>query len=121
MIIYKLTVNYTQKTKNPLFSKIPSLTSITLLCWYHNRTNCKYYCEYLDVLTDSRLNLDLQIAHVGKKFIYGNAALYKLQPYVIADVLRKVYFSIVYAHYYHAILFEALQIEPCGNAYCQIK
>ena len=34
----------------------------------------------------------------------GSAALYKLQPYVNVDLLRKVYFSVVYCHLHLAIL-----------------
>jgi len=41
---------------------------------------------------------------MGKKFACGSAALYKLQPYVNVDLLHEIYFSIVYCHFYHAIL-----------------
>jgi len=43
----------------------------------------------------------------------GSATLYKLQPYINVDLLRKIYFSIVYCHLYYAILILALQIKPC--------
>jgi len=43
-------------------------------------------------------------AHVGEKVACGSVALYKLQPYVNVDLLRKIYFSIVYCHLYYAIL-----------------
>ena len=43
---------------------------------------------------------------MGKKIACGSAALYKLhlQPYINVDLLRKLYFSIVYCHLYYAIL-----------------
>jgi len=60
--------------------------------------------KYLGVVIDSRLNWDLHIAHADKKVACGSAALYKLQPYVNVDLLRKVYLSIVYCHLHYVIL-----------------
>jgi len=48
--------------------------------------------------------LELHIAQVGENVACGGAALYKLQPYVNVDVLRKIHLSIVYCHLYYAIL-----------------
>jgi len=41
---------------------------------------------------------------------YGCAALCEIQPYVNVNLLRKVYFSIVYGH---LPLLEALRMQPC--------
>jgi len=40
----------------------------------------------------------------GKNVACGTAALYKLQPYVNGDLLRSIYFSIVYCHLHYAVL-----------------
>jgi len=98
-----LTINYT-KTKFALFKKIsPSnFPNKPILRWYPNRTSRKY--KYVGFVIASRLNWELHIAPVDQKVACGSAALHKLQPYVNVDLLRKIYFSIVYCYLYYAIL-----------------
>jgi len=50
---------------------------------------------------------------VGKKVACGSAALYKLQPYINVDLLRKIYFCIVYCHLYNGILIWGTANKTC--------
>ena len=100
----KLTINYT-KTKFILFSKIFLLISPTNLSCGVIPIEQVESIKYPGVVIDSRLIWELHIDHVGKNVVCGNAELYKLQPYVNVDLLRKLDFSIVYCHLYYAILF----------------
>jgi len=71
---------------------------------------------------------DIHMAHVGKKVACSSAALYTLQAYIKMDLLRKVYFSIVYCHLHYAILIWGIanktlvdSLEVNNRAICNVR
>ena len=65
--------------------------------------NEKDSIKYLGVLIDSTLSWKYHISNISKKISRSIGILYKLRPFLPLEVLKNVYYSIIYSHIIYAI------------------
>ena len=78
---------------------------------YHNVTlklDKKALCQkdnikYLGVLVDSHLNWKHHILHVSKKISRSIGVMYRIRKYINLNVLKSIYYSLIYSHIVYAI------------------
>ena len=63
----------------------------------------KDHTKYLGVLIDSTLSWKYQILNISKKISRGIGIMYKLRPYLPFNVMKNVYYSLIYSHITYAI------------------
>ena len=65
--------------------------------------NEKEYIKYLGVLADSSLNWKHHISTLAKKISRAIGIMYKLRPFLPLNVMKNVYYSLIYSQIIHAI------------------
>ena len=65
--------------------------------------NEKDYVKYLGVLIDSTLSWKDQISNISKKISRAIGIMYKLRPFLPLNVMKNVYYSLIYSHIIYAI------------------
>ena len=63
----------------------------------------KEYIKYLGVLIDSTLSWKQHVSNISKKISRSIGIMYKLRPFLPLNVLKNVYYSLVYSHIVYAI------------------
>ena len=63
----------------------------------------KEYIKYLGVLIDSTLSWKQHVSNISKKVSHSIGIMYKLRPFLPLNVLKNVYYSLVYSHIVYAI------------------
>ena len=63
----------------------------------------KEYIKYLGVLIDSTLSSKHHVSNISKKVSRSIGIMYKLRPFLPLNVLKNVYYSLVYSHIVYAI------------------
>ena len=63
----------------------------------------KDHVKYLGVLLDQHLNWKYQIKNVALKVSRGLGIIAKLEPFLKDQLIRTIYFSVVYSHLYYGI------------------
>ena len=63
----------------------------------------KAFIKYLGILIDSTLSWKNQILNISKKISRSLGIMYKLRPFVPLNVLKNVYYSLIYSHIIYAI------------------
>ena len=63
----------------------------------------KEYIKYLGVLIDSTLSWKHHVSNISKKISRSIGIMYKLRPFLPLNVLKNVYYSLVYSHVVCAI------------------
>ena len=58
----------------------------------------KEYIKYLGVLIDSTLSWKHHVSNISKKISRSIGIMYKLRPFLPLNVLKNVYYSLVYSH-----------------------
>ena len=61
------------------------------------------HVKYLGVLLDQHLNWKNQIKNVALKVSRGLGIIAKLKPFLKDKLIRTIYFSVVYSHFYYGI------------------
>ena len=59
--------------------------------------------KYLGILVDSSLSGKQQVSNVSKKISRSIGIMYKLRPYLPLNVMKSIYYSLVYSHLIYAI------------------
>ena len=59
--------------------------------------------KYLGILVDSSLSWKQQVSNVSKKISRSIGIMYKLRPYLPLNVMKSIYYSLVYSHLIYAI------------------
>ena len=62
----------------------------------------KEYIKYLGVLIDSTLSWKHHVSNISKKISRSIGIMYKLRPFLPLNVLKNVYYSLVYSHIVYA-------------------
>ena len=65
--------------------------------------NEKEYIKYLGVLVDSSLNWKHHISTLAKKILRTVGIMYKLRPFLPLNVMKIVYYSLIYSQIIYAI------------------
>ena len=65
--------------------------------------NEKEYIKYLGVLVDSSLNWKHHISTLAKKISRAIGIMYKLRPFLPLNVMKNVYYSLIYSQIIYAI------------------
>ena len=65
--------------------------------------NEKESIKYLGVLVDSSLSWKYQISNLTKKISRAIEIMYKLRPFLPSNVMKSVYYSLIYSHIIYAI------------------
>ena len=63
----------------------------------------KEYIKYLGGLIDSTLSWKHHVSNISKKISRSIDIMYKLRPFLPLNVLKNVYYSLVYSHIVYAI------------------
>ena len=63
----------------------------------------KEYIKYLGVSIDSTLSWKQHVSNISKKISRSIGIMYKLRPFLPLNVLKNVYYSLVYSHIVYAI------------------
>ena len=63
----------------------------------------KEYIKYLGVLIDSTLSWKHHVSNISKKISRSIGIMYKLRPFLPLNVLKNVYYSLVYSHIVYSI------------------
>ena len=63
----------------------------------------KHSIKYLGVLVDSSLSWKDQISNITKKISRAIGILYKLRPFLPINVMKNIYYSLIYSHIIYAI------------------
>ena len=63
----------------------------------------KEYIKYLGVLIDSTLSWKQHVSNISKKISRSIGIMYELRPFLPLNVLKNVYYSLVYSHIVYAI------------------
>ena len=58
----------------------------------------KQSIKYLGVIVDRHLMWKANILTISKKISRGIGIMYRLRPYVSLDVLKSLYYSLIYSH-----------------------
>ena len=61
------------------------------------------YVKYLGVLIDSSLNWKHHIANTAKKVSRSIGVMYKIRPFVNTNILKNIYYGLIYSHLLYAI------------------
>ena len=61
------------------------------------------YIKYLGVLIDSHLNWKHHIVNISKKISRGIGVMYRIRNYVNLNVLKSIYYSLIYSNIVYAI------------------
>ena len=61
------------------------------------------YVKYLGVLIDSSLTWKYHIANIAKKVSRSIGVMYKIRPFVKTNILKNIYYSLIYSHLVYAI------------------
>ena len=65
--------------------------------------NEKAFIKYLGILIDSTLSWKDQVLNISKKISRSLGIMYKLRPFVPLNVMKNVYYSLIYSHIIYAI------------------
>ena len=65
--------------------------------------NEKNSIKYLGILIDSTLSWKDQILNISKKISRSLGIMYKLRPFVPLNIMKNVYYSLIYSHIIYAI------------------
>ena len=63
----------------------------------------KEYIKYLGVLMDSTLSWKFHISNISEKISISIGIMYKLRPFLPLQVMKDVYYSLIYSHIIYAI------------------
>ena len=63
----------------------------------------KEFIKYLGVLVDSTLSWKYQISNITKKISRAIGIMYKLRPFLPLNVMKNIYYSLIYSHIIYAI------------------
>ena len=63
----------------------------------------KEFIKYLGVLVDSTLSWKYQISNITKKISRSIGIMYKLRPFLPLNVMKNIYYSLIYSHIIYAI------------------
>ena len=70
----------------------------------HNKAICeKKSIKYLGVLIDSTLSWTEHISNTSKKLSRAVGILYKLRPFVNLNIMKNIYYALIYSHLVYAI------------------
>ena len=83
------------------YQKIPN-HNVTLLM-NNKALQQKDHVKYLGVLLDQHLSWKYQIKNVALKVSRGLGVIAKLKPFLKDNLIRTIYFSVVYSHLYYGI------------------
>ena len=83
------------------YQKIPN-HNVTLLM-NNKALQQKDHVKYLGVLLDQHLSWKYQIKNVALKVSRGLGIIAKLKPFLKDNLIRTIYFSVVYSHLYYGI------------------
>ena len=70
----------------------------------------KEYIKYLGILINSTLSWMHHVSNISKKISRSIGIMYKLRPFLPLNVLKNIYYSLVYSHIVYAI-------EVCGSTF----
>ena len=72
----------------------------------------KDYIKYLGVYTDKHLNWQPQIQHVNNKLAKNLGILSKLRYYIDLNILKQIYYALIYPYLSYGILAWAVPAKP---------
>ena len=103
LILNRLSLNI-KKTNFVVFHAYnkPLDTKITLKI-QRKAISEKDHVKYLGVLVDAGLTWKAHIEHVSKKVSRAIGILYKIRPYINTNILKTLYYSLVYSHFNYAV------------------
>ena len=94
----KLSVNL-KKTNYMLILSAKKTVHINI-----NNIERKSFVKYLRIYIDEHLNWEPQIQHVNNKLAKNIDVLYKIRKYVDLNVLKQLYYTLVYPYLNHGIM-----------------
>ena len=76
-----------------------------------NNIERKSFVKYLRIYIDEHLNWDPQIQHVNNKLAKNIGVLYKIRKYVDLNVLKQLYYTLVYPYLNYDIMSWAVHAK----------